>query len=475
VVQNLPSDQINFADLAQLPGLSQQMQDMLKASGSLEELQANFAQLNSEDQESVLGEMAELLAAAQMIIAPGAPQKSAPLQQSNEGIDAASAAETVADAAINRKPTAQADLAGLQAQQQAIDAALGQQQETGNQESATIAAAGAQNAASKAQADEALMQAALTKARHLLGVDQDATDRQAGIDDLSAEELLVQANTIKDKLVRSLQSAQTTQTQLTDKAAAAAASVPAATQTDAATQQVVASTASSVQAVQNSSGNDSVKVDNLLSGMKSDTAPTAPQPQTAAAANNQAAAAALADGGFDKLLKEAAGAGSLKTDAHQQLRFDRFGAQTPITQQVGIHLGKAMADGQSRITIKLVPAELGRIDVRLDMSGDGRVTASFQVENASTLSLLQKDSAGIERALTDAGLKTDQQSLNFNLKGDGQRQSGAQQQQAGDSGRQGGQSQQQAQGLQDMSGYDGQAGELELTWYVGPSGVNVRV
>jgi flagellar hook-length control protein FliK len=463
--QNLPSDQINFADLAQLPGLSQQMQDMLKASGSLEELQANFAQLNNEDQESVLGEMAELLAAAQMIIAPGAPQKSAPLQQSNEGIDAASAAETVADAAINRKPTAQADLAGLQAQQQ----------ETDNQESATIAAAGAQNAASKAQADEALMQAALTKARHLLGVDQDATDRQAGIDDLSAEELLVQANTIKDKLVRSLQSAQTTQTQLTDKAAAAAASVPAATQTDAATQQVVASTASSVQAVQNSSGNDSVKVDNLLSGMKSDTAPTAPQPQTAAAANNQAAAAALADGGFDKLLKEAAGAGSLKTDAHQQLRFDRFGAQTPITQQVGIHLGKAMADGQSRITIKLVPAELGRIDVRLDMSGDGRVTASFQVENASTLSLLQKDSAGIERALTDAGLKTDQQSLNFNLKGDGQRQSGAQQQQAGDSGRQGGQSQQQAQGLQDMSGYDGQAGELELTWYVGPSGVNVRV
>lgn len=485
--QNLPSDQINFADLAQLPGLSQPMQDMLKASTSLDELQANFAKLAERDKEQVLGEMAELLAAAQMIVAPAAPQKNTDLQQSAEvntldGAEAASVTDGAAQATLNRKPTAEADLAALQARQQMAMDMQGQQQTTNDQEQAmlqqSVAATGIQNATSKAQADEAIMQAAMAKARHLLGVEQDELSQQAGIEDISAEELLVQANHLKDKLVKTLQAAQTTQTQLTDKAVAAAASASStstAVQNDAATQQVVASTAASVQAVQNSSGNESMKVDNLLSAMKSDAAPNAAQTQTTAPANNNTAAAALSEGSFDKLLKETAGAGTLKTEAHQQLRFDRFGAQTPVTQQVGVHLGKAMADGQSRITIKLVPAELGRIDVRLDMSGDGRVTASFQVENASTLSLLQKDAAGIERALTDAGLKTDQQSLNFNLKGDGQRQFGNGQQQAGDSSRQGGHNQQQAQGMQDMSGYDGQAGELELTWYVGPSGVNVRV
>lgn len=484
--QNLPSDQINFADLAQLPGLSQPMQDMLKASASLEELQANFAKLAEGDKEQVLGEMAELLAAAQMIVAPVAPQKNTDLQQSAQvsaadGAEAASVVDVAAQATLNRKPTAEADLAALQARQQMAMDMQGQQQAASDQEQVmlqqSVAATGVQNAASKAQADEAIMQAAMAKARHLLGVEKDELSQQAGIEDISAEELLAQANHLKDKLVKTLQAAQTTQTQLTDKAIANATSAPpAAMQNDAATQQVVASTAASVQAVQNNSGNESMKVDNLLSAMKSDATANAPQAQTTASANNNnAASAALSEGSFDKLLKDAAGAGTLKTEAYQQLRFDRFGAQTPITQQVGVHLGKAMADGQSRITIKLVPAELGRIDVRLDMGSDGRVTASFQVENASTLSLLQKDAAGIERALTDAGLKTDQQSLNFNLKGDGQRQFGNGQQQAGDSSGQGGRNQQQAQGLQDMSGYDGQAGELELTWYVGPSGVNVRV
>ena len=35
--------------------------------------------------------------------------------------------------------------------------------------------------------------------------------------------------------------------------------------------------------------------------------------------------------------------------------------------------------------------------------------------------MLQKDARGLERALLDAGLRTDLQSLNFGLRGDGQR------------------------------------------------------
>lgn len=42
------------------------------------------------------------------------------------------------------------------------------------------------------------------------------------------------------------------------------------------------------------------------------------------------------------------------------------------------------------------------------------------VERPETLELLQRDARGLERALQDAGLRTDSGSLNFNLRGDGQ-------------------------------------------------------
>ncbi|WP_353857644.1 flagellar hook-length control protein FliK [Azospirillum formosense] len=104
-----------------------------------------------------------------------------------------------------------------------------------------------------------------------------------------------------------------------------------------------------------------------------------------------------------------------------QLRPSRGSAGLPmgVQEQVAVHISRNVSDGNDQFTINLRPAELGRIDIKLEIGQDGRVTASVAVEKAQTLELLQRDSRNLERALQDAGLKADSNSLNFSLRGEG--------------------------------------------------------
>ena len=77
--------------------------------------------------------------------------------------------------------------------------------------------------------------------------------------------------------------------------------------------------------------------------------------------------------------------------------------------------GKALA-GKNRFEIRLDPPELGRIDVRLDVDRNGHVTSHLTVDRPETLNLLRQDSASLERALQDAGLKTSDNGLQFSLR-----------------------------------------------------------
>lgn len=84
--------------------------------------------------------------------------------------------------------------------------------------------------------------------------------------------------------------------------------------------------------------------------------------------------------------------------------------------QVALRIHHAVQAGQDRIQFRLHPAELGRIEVRLDLSDDGPIRVAVLVERGEALELLQRDSRALERALQDAGLKTDQSSLSFDLR-----------------------------------------------------------
>ncbi len=94
-----------------------------------------------------------------------------------------------------------------------------------------------------------------------------------------------------------------------------------------------------------------------------------------------------------------------------------------VTNQVAVQIQKAAAHGSDRINIQLKPAELGRVEVQMDVAKDGRVTAVISAERSETLDMLQRDARALQSALNDAGLRTDSDSLSFNLKGQNQAQS----------------------------------------------------
>jgi flagellar hook-length control protein FliK len=86
-------------------------------------------------------------------------------------------------------------------------------------------------------------------------------------------------------------------------------------------------------------------------------------------------------------------------------------------EQVAVRLQVAVKQGQNRINIRLHPAELGRVEVKLDLAEDGPLRAVLIAERSDTLELLQRDAGQLERTLAQAGLKLDSGSLNFSLQG----------------------------------------------------------
>jgi flagellar hook-length control protein FliK len=102
-----------------------------------------------------------------------------------------------------------------------------------------------------------------------------------------------------------------------------------------------------------------------------------------------------------------------------------------VAAQVAINVQQAVKSGTDHIQIQLQPADLGTIDVKLNVNHDGRVTVVVSADRSDTLNLLQQDAGGLTQALRDAGLQADNSSLSFNLRGGFQFQ---QQQSAGSGG-----------------------------------------
>ena len=91
----------------------------------------------------------------------------------------------------------------------------------------------------------------------------------------------------------------------------------------------------------------------------------------------------------------------------------------PAAEQVAVQFGRALASGADQITIRLQPESLGRVDVQVELGKDGRLSAMFIADRPETLDMLQRDARVLERALSDAGLRTENGGLSFNLRGDG--------------------------------------------------------
>lgn len=93
----------------------------------------------------------------------------------------------------------------------------------------------------------------------------------------------------------------------------------------------------------------------------------------------------------------------------------------PGTQMVAVSLKKGAASGEAKnIRIQLDPPELGRVEIRMEFGKDKTVKAVLTAEKPETFMMLQRDAQVLERALQEAGLEADGDSLSFELAQDNQ-------------------------------------------------------
>ena len=94
----------------------------------------------------------------------------------------------------------------------------------------------------------------------------------------------------------------------------------------------------------------------------------------------------------------------------------RFAPTT--TQTLAAQITRKFNDGGRVFDIRLDPPELGRVEVRLELGPDNKVSALLSAERADTLSELQRNARDLEKALADAGLELGEDGLSFSLSED---------------------------------------------------------
>jgi|GEM_PF-4135471 len=118
---------------------------------------------------------------------------------------------------------------------------------------------------------------------------------------------------------------------------------------------------------------------------------------------------------YSPLLAGSTGSGLIGKPADPLAALRQQLANASVQDQVAVHLQRAVKDSVDKISIQLSPTELGQIHVKMKVDDDKNVTATITVERPATLDLLQRDTKTLERALQEAGLKTDTGSLSFSL------------------------------------------------------------
>ncbi|HEV2512190.1 flagellar hook-length control protein FliK [Bosea sp. (in: a-proteobacteria)] len=117
-----------------------------------------------------------------------------------------------------------------------------------------------------------------------------------------------------------------------------------------------------------------------------------------------------------------------QAEAAHKMVSSETGRPTPL-HVVPIEIGAQALAGNRRFDIRLDPAELGRIDVSLEISDKGDVSAKLTVDRVETLHMLQRDARTLERAFEQAGLKPSEGGIDLSLRDPGGEHAGGRQQQ----------------------------------------------
>ena len=85
--------------------------------------------------------------------------------------------------------------------------------------------------------------------------------------------------------------------------------------------------------------------------------------------------------------------------------------------EMGVAIARHVATGGGEtIAIRLDPADMGRIEVRLSFDDGGTLQAVVAADNPASLDLLRRESPDLVRALADAGVAADAGSFRFDTR-----------------------------------------------------------
>ncbi len=85
----------------------------------------------------------------------------------------------------------------------------------------------------------------------------------------------------------------------------------------------------------------------------------------------------------------------------------RFGSE------IGAIVRRQIAAGREEVTVRLDPAEMGRVHIRFSFDQGGELRAVVATESPAALELLRRDVGQLDRALAQAGVRTDAGSFRF--------------------------------------------------------------
>ena len=96
------------------------------------------------------------------------------------------------------------------------------------------------------------------------------------------------------------------------------------------------------------------------------------------------------------------------------------GLTRDVAEQIKVNITQSAIKGVDKIEIKLNPADLGQLEIKMQIGKDGRLQTHIIASNAETLELLQKDLSGLKDAFNNAGYQTDEGSFSFSYRGEEQ-------------------------------------------------------
>jgi flagellar hook-length control protein FliK len=148
-----------------------------------------------------------------------------------------------------------------------------------------------------------------------------------------------------------------------------------------------------------------------------------PQSKPKPAPDGQGASSSSATQSADTGPSAPAGAGPLPatvpvsaaTTRQAQAIYQNAPAAMINLPQMAFEVVRHMQQGQNHFQIRLDPADMGRVDVKLAIDGSGAVSARLTVERPETLDLLRRDAGQLGQALSQAGLDGSKTNLQFSL------------------------------------------------------------